>query len=192
MRLYLLSGLLVALSLYLASISPDTAFAKTTLELDPNSGPGGSMVRVVGSGFCEGQVALDVALSNPVDPGASAGTIVDDASQLPKSMHLASIPASRGGFETAVSIPTQDEVTAFFGERPEVVYVLAIAPMDEGCSYPGQTFAIGEAYTFTQTALPSAGSGGGSTPMDGTRWAAAALALFCGALLCIGCLRLSR
>jgi hypothetical protein len=144
------------------------------------------MVRVVGEGFCEGQVALDLALSNPIDPGASAGTIVDDASQLPKSMHLASIPAGGGGFETAVSIPTQDQVTAFFGERPEVVYVLAVAPMDEGCSYPGQTFAIGEAYTFTETTLPSAGNGGQPTLSNDNHWAVAGLALVGGAILWMG------
>ena len=127
-------------------------------------------VKAISSGFCPGEVSLVLALSNPIAPGASAGIIVSDASQLPASMHLASVLVREHGFEEEVVIPTRAEVGRYFGEQPNTVYVLAVQSGSEDCSPLNETFAIGAAFTYSEIDLVNAGSGGAAK----TSWSAAA------------------
>src|ERR1700694_294995 len=116
------------------ALTSGTVQAKTTLVLEPNAGRGATAVRATGDGFCPGEVSLALALSDPIDAGASAGMFLADPSQLPRSLHLASVAVRDGVFETTLTIPTEEDVASYFGKRPHVVYILAVQPGHEGCS----------------------------------------------------------
>ncbi len=150
---------ILSLGLSLLAAYPTSASAKTQLEISPQSGPTGTIVRVEGSGFCDGEVLVFVVAAGALPQAAGGGFFVEKDKELPPHIELGRKRASSGGFEIQAMIPAAPELRSLTGiDDPQALQIVAEATGEPGCNQSHLNFMTGQTFTVTNAALPVAGS----------------------------------
>mgnify|MGYP000477536228 CR=1 FL=1 len=155
------------------------AGAKTQVFVSPTSGAPGSVVRVEGSGFCDGPVDI-IATAPDAIPAATGGGLFADG-RLPAHIPLANVAAVANGFVEQITLPDTDALTDLTGASPlGSIDILVVQAGNAGCIEPNKAFIAGQRVALVASDLPLTGDGSGGDAKTRGVWLIAAAAVLIG------------